>query len=341
MAHLKWLVVRDLDMIESATFWKDGPEIETGELRTEDIGTEVFFFPAASHVEKDGSFTQTQRMLQWHHKAVEPPGDARSELQLLLPPRPQDPRAAGRLHRSSGPAAARPDLGLPRRRARRPVRRGGAAGDQRRPPHRRQGRPAAVAATPRCGPTARPPAAAGSTPASTPTGSTRPPGASPARSSPGSPRSGAGRGRRTAGSSTTAPRPTPRASRGASARPTSGGTRSRARGPGTTSPTSRSTSRPSYRPTRGRRRPGGPGRRRPVHHAGRRQGLAVRARPGLLDGPLPAHYEPHESPVRQPALPPAGQPDPPGVPAHGQPVQPLAPASRAPRSSRTSSPPTG
>jgi formate dehydrogenase major subunit len=84
MAHLKWLVVRDLNMIESATFWKDGPEIETGELRTEDIQTEVFFFPAASHVEKDGTFTQTQRMLQWHHKAVAPPGDCRSELHFFF-----------------------------------------------------------------------------------------------------------------------------------------------------------------------------------------------------------------------------------------------------------------
>ena len=37
-------------------------------------------FPAASHVEKEGTFTQTQRMLQWREKAVEPPGDARSEL---------------------------------------------------------------------------------------------------------------------------------------------------------------------------------------------------------------------------------------------------------------------
>lgn len=83
MSHLKWLVVRDFNMIESATFWKDGPEIATGELKTEDIQTEVFFMPAASHVEKAGSFTQTQRMLQWHHKAVEPPGDCRSELQFF------------------------------------------------------------------------------------------------------------------------------------------------------------------------------------------------------------------------------------------------------------------
>jgi formate dehydrogenase major subunit len=80
MANLDWLVVRDFSLIESATWWKDGPEIETGELKTEDIGTEVFFFPAAAHTEKAGSFTNTQRMLQWHHQAVEPPGDARSEL---------------------------------------------------------------------------------------------------------------------------------------------------------------------------------------------------------------------------------------------------------------------
>jgi len=83
MANLKWLVVRDFQLIESATFWKDGPEIATGEMTTADIGTEVFFFPAAAHTEKDGTFTQTQRMLQWHHKAVDPPGDARSDLSFF------------------------------------------------------------------------------------------------------------------------------------------------------------------------------------------------------------------------------------------------------------------
>jgi formate dehydrogenase major subunit len=80
LANLDWLVVRDLQLIESATFWRDGPEIASGELSPEEIGTEVFFLPAAAHTEKDGCFTNTQRLLQWHHKAVEPPGDARSEL---------------------------------------------------------------------------------------------------------------------------------------------------------------------------------------------------------------------------------------------------------------------
>ncbi|MGN9842896.1 formate dehydrogenase [Nonomuraea sp. H19] len=83
MAKLDWLVVRDLNLIESATWWKDGPEIETGELATEDIRTEVFFLPAAAHTEKSGSFTNTNRLLQWHHQAVEAEGDARSDLWFM------------------------------------------------------------------------------------------------------------------------------------------------------------------------------------------------------------------------------------------------------------------
>src|SRR5206468_1728834 len=79
LSNLDWLVVRDFSLIESATWWKDGPEIETGESRTEDIATEVFFFPAAAHTEKSGTFTNTQRLLQWREQAVEPEGECRSE----------------------------------------------------------------------------------------------------------------------------------------------------------------------------------------------------------------------------------------------------------------------
>ena len=79
LARCKWLVVRDLVEIETASFWYAAPEIERGEMKTEDIATEVFLFPAASHVEKEGAFTNTQRLLQWREKAVSPPGDCRSE----------------------------------------------------------------------------------------------------------------------------------------------------------------------------------------------------------------------------------------------------------------------
>ena len=80
MAKLDWLVVRDFSEIETASFWHDAPEMATGELTSTAIPTEVFLLPAAAHTEKDGTFTNTQRMLQWHHKAVDPVGDVRSDL---------------------------------------------------------------------------------------------------------------------------------------------------------------------------------------------------------------------------------------------------------------------
>lgn len=84
LAKLKWLVVRDMVETESASFWRDSPEIRSGELKTEEIDTEVFFFPAAGHAEKEGCFTNTQRLLQFHEKAVDPPGDARSETWFMV-----------------------------------------------------------------------------------------------------------------------------------------------------------------------------------------------------------------------------------------------------------------
>ena len=83
LAKLKWLVVRDLAEIETATFWRDSPEVQSGELRPEAIQTEVFLMPAASHVEKEGTFTNTQRLVQFRDKALNPPGDARSELWFM------------------------------------------------------------------------------------------------------------------------------------------------------------------------------------------------------------------------------------------------------------------
>ena len=79
LSKLKWLVVRDLVEIETASFWLDSPEVQRGELSPETIGTEVFLFPAAGTAEKSGTFTNTQRLLQYRNKAVEPPGDSRNE----------------------------------------------------------------------------------------------------------------------------------------------------------------------------------------------------------------------------------------------------------------------
>ena len=75
MAKLKWLVVLDFYETESSVFWK-----HTDGIDPKDIATEVFFLPAAHIAEKDGSMTQTQRTIQYHKKAADPPGDARSDL---------------------------------------------------------------------------------------------------------------------------------------------------------------------------------------------------------------------------------------------------------------------
>jgi formate dehydrogenase major subunit len=79
LAKLDWMVVRDLYETETASFWKDSPEVTSGALRPADIKTEVFFLPAAAVAEMNGSFTNTQRLVQWHHRAADPPGDARSD----------------------------------------------------------------------------------------------------------------------------------------------------------------------------------------------------------------------------------------------------------------------
>ena len=79
LRNLKWLVVADWFETESAVFWKNDP---TGPP-PEEVGTEVFFIPAASSPEKEGTLTNTQRLIQWHDKAIDPPGDCRSDLWFL------------------------------------------------------------------------------------------------------------------------------------------------------------------------------------------------------------------------------------------------------------------
>jgi formate dehydrogenase major subunit len=79
LAQLDWMVVRDLYEVESAAFWHHG--IEPVDPTT--IKTEVFLLPAAASTEKEGCFTNTQRLLQWRDKAVDPPGDARSDLWFI------------------------------------------------------------------------------------------------------------------------------------------------------------------------------------------------------------------------------------------------------------------
>ncbi|OGK79836.1 MAG: formate dehydrogenase-N subunit alpha [Candidatus Rokubacteria bacterium GWA2_73_35] len=73
LERLEWLVVRDLFETETAAFWK-GPGVDPAK-----VATEVFLLPSATHLEREGTYTNSGRWLQWKWKAVEPPGDARSD----------------------------------------------------------------------------------------------------------------------------------------------------------------------------------------------------------------------------------------------------------------------
>ncbi len=73
MEQLEWFVNIDSYDNETVSFWRrEGADPSK-------IGTEVFFLPAATVLEKEGSMTQTSRMLQWHDKAVDPAGDSKSD----------------------------------------------------------------------------------------------------------------------------------------------------------------------------------------------------------------------------------------------------------------------
>ena len=74
MGELDWLVAVDIFETETASFWKE-PGVDSSEIKTE-----VFLLPAALHVERAGSITNSGRWIQWRHQAVEPPGDAKSDL---------------------------------------------------------------------------------------------------------------------------------------------------------------------------------------------------------------------------------------------------------------------
>ncbi len=79
LRSLDWLVVLDWFETESATFWKNDPHAPP----PSEIKTEVFLFPTAAAPEKEGSLTNTQRLIQWHNKSVDPAGDRRSDAWII------------------------------------------------------------------------------------------------------------------------------------------------------------------------------------------------------------------------------------------------------------------
>ena len=83
LARLEWLVVRDFAMTETANFWQKGRRVQKNETTPAEIGTEVFFLPSALSGEKDGTVTNTSRLVQWHDVVLDAPGDSRSDLWFI------------------------------------------------------------------------------------------------------------------------------------------------------------------------------------------------------------------------------------------------------------------
>ena len=297
LGKLKWLVVRDLADIETSRSGRTRPRSRSGELRSEDIGTEVFLLPAASHIEKEGTFTNTQRLVQWRDKALERRATRAGPVVHLPPDR--------RVKAHYADSTAERDW---------PIRnlRVGLRGARARSATARGGRPAARSTA-----TTWPPAPP--CPFNELRGGRlhglrlldllrrvrrrRQPGA-PARARR---RRRRGNGLAGVGLGLAGQPPHPlqprlrrpaRASRGRSASSMSGGTTSRPRGRATTSPTSRSTSRPDYRAPADDGDGHGRASRGDDPFIMMADGRAWLYTPtGLLDGPLPTHYEPIESPV--------------------------------------------
>ena len=76
----EWLVVGEIYPDETSEFWKS-PGITADEMKK--IHTTVYRLPCAGFAEKDGTFVNSARWLQWKNAALPPPGDARLDQDIL------------------------------------------------------------------------------------------------------------------------------------------------------------------------------------------------------------------------------------------------------------------
>jgi formate dehydrogenase major subunit len=81
LSKLKWLVIMDPLKTETAEFWKNYGDLN--DVDSSQIQTEVFRLPTNCFAEERGSLVSSSRVLQWHWQATEPPGQARSDLQIM------------------------------------------------------------------------------------------------------------------------------------------------------------------------------------------------------------------------------------------------------------------
>jgi formate dehydrogenase-N alpha subunit len=81
LAKLKYLVIIDPLVTDTSEFWK--PHGEFNEADPAKIQTEVFRLPANLFAEEAGSFTNSGRVIQWHWKAADGPGESRGDIEIV------------------------------------------------------------------------------------------------------------------------------------------------------------------------------------------------------------------------------------------------------------------
>ena len=77
LAKLETLVVQEIWETETASFWRR-PGVDS-----KSISTEVLLLPAAFFMEKNGTISNSGGMVQWRHKAVDPPGEAKPDGEIV------------------------------------------------------------------------------------------------------------------------------------------------------------------------------------------------------------------------------------------------------------------
>ena len=81
MAKLKYMVIIDPLATETSEFWKNYGEFN--DVDPSKIQTTVFRLPSTCFAEEDGSLVSSSRLLQWHWKGGEPPGEAKTDPAIM------------------------------------------------------------------------------------------------------------------------------------------------------------------------------------------------------------------------------------------------------------------
>lgn len=80
-SKLKFMVIMDPLATETSEFWRNAGE--SNDVDTASIQTEVFRLPTSCFAEEDGALVNSGRWLQWHWKAAEPPGEAKTDIEIM------------------------------------------------------------------------------------------------------------------------------------------------------------------------------------------------------------------------------------------------------------------